>query len=167
MKTFKIVFSKAHNRLFPIGSYLIRGYLRTEYSHVSYHFIDELTGQEMVYEAVGSGLRFISKERWLQHAEITCSFELLVSLDTYLKIRNTCIRFSGQDYGYLQNLGILIADMFSLDYNPFPENQNCSEILARILEEEGFKFAKNRNLLTPRDIEHALLLKINYLDFRK
>ena len=135
---------------------MIRWYLGTGYSHVSYHFEAQKYDAILVYEAVGSGLRFIEKSNWLNHAEVVKSVDLQVSDCIYDRMMSICIKKAGLPYGYKQNIGIIIADILNLDHNPFPANENCSELLAELLEEAGFVFSKSYDLITPLDIEKAL-----------
>jgi hypothetical protein len=156
MKKITVCFSKPINHPFPIGSYLIRCYLGTGYSHTSYHFEAPKYDCTMVYEAVGSGIRFIEKQNWLKHAQIMKSITIEVPDEIYHKMMDVCIKKAGLSYGYMQNLGIVIANIFNLEHNPFPAHENCSEILAEILEEAGYKFNKSYDLVTPKDIETAI-----------
>jgi hypothetical protein len=156
MKQVTVCFSKSRNRRFPIGSWLIRWYLGTAYSHVSYHFEAEKYDCTLVYEAVGSGIRFIEKQNWLQHAEIVSSYSLTIPDSIYEKMMFVCIKKAGLPYGYSQNLGVVVADILNLRHNPLPAHENCSELLAEILEEAGYVFSKSYDLITPLDIERAL-----------
>lgn len=156
MRTIDICFSKPINRKCDIGSRLIKWYMGTPYSHVSFHFNVEKYDATLVYEAVGSGIRFLCKEKWEQHAVTIKSYRLTVSDEIYNKIMKVCIRYAGGEYGHLQNLGIVIADILNLDKNPFPAHENCSELLYFLLEEAGYKANKSSGLITPRDIDEML-----------
>jgi len=156
MKTVKVCFSKPINRKCDLGSRLIKWYMGTPYSHVSFHFDIERYDSTLVYEAVGSGIRFLGKERWDRHASVVKQYEIIVSDEIYTKIMKVCIKYAGGEYGYLQNLGIVIADVLNLDKNPFPAHENCSELLYFLLEEAGYKANKTSGLITPKDIDEML-----------
>lgn len=155
MKKLVIGFSRSKKR-FPIGSWLIRLYLGTKYSHTYLRFRADKYDRNLIYEAVGSGVRFIGQKMWESHAEEVKSHEIEVSEAGYNKIMVLCIDNAGMNYGFLQNAGIIVANIFNLDKNPFPADTNCSEELAKILHEEGYRFNKEFNLITPKDIDEAL-----------
>lgn len=157
MKTLTIGFSRSKKKL-AIGSWLIRWYLGEKYSHTYLRFRSDKFDRNLIYEAVGSGVRFIGQKMWQTHAEEMKSYEIEVSEIGYIKIMQLCIDNAGADYGVSQNLGIIIADILNLARNPFPSNTNCSEELAKILDEEGYKFDKEFNLVTPKDIDNSLKL---------
>jgi hypothetical protein len=159
MKTITIGFSKPKNRLLPIGSWLIRLYQKTEYSHVYLEFYSESTNRGLIYEAVGSGIRFIGTKQWELHAQEVKSFTISITNCNYVELMQFCIDNSGNEYGFLQNIGIFIADLFNLSKNPVSKGMNCSEVLGKILKLEGYLFDKEDNLLTPKDIELALVNK--------
>jgi hypothetical protein len=131
MRTITVCFSKAKNHPFPIGSLAIRLYLGTDYSHVSYHFLDEVTEEPVVYEAVGAGLRFIGKRLWEDHAEIVDSYKLEVSEETYTEMHRVCILSCGKPYGYMQNLGIYLADIL-----------NCTTEIEPVFNRDGYYYDK-------------------------
>ena len=163
MKQISINFTSS-KKLLPIGCWLIKAYMNTSYSHVALEYTTS-RNKSLVYEAVGVGVRFISKELWLQIAEIKESYILNMSEDQYNKVMDYCIDHAGIRYGYLQNLGIVLADLFNLKKNPFNGKEEvCSQMLGEVLLELGFVFNKSTELLTPKDIE--LALKMNNL-FRK
>ena len=156
MRTIKIGFSKPHNRKLPVGSWAIRAYLRTNYSHTYISFYSEKLERELIYEAMGKGTRFVSRGMWNEHNEEVEVFEITLSDDNYKKLLQFCIDCAGSEYGFLQNLGIFIADILNMDTNPFKEGVNCSEMVGLILESEGYELNKESDLLTPKDINEIL-----------
>lgn len=152
----KIVFTKPKNKILPIGSYLIRLYQKTGYSHVALIF-QTSRGKKLVYEAVGSGIRYISKNKWLENVIVVESFELEISAENYIQIIDYCIENAGYDYGFMQNIGIAVAEIFNLKKNPFKKGKNCSEVLAEVLVKNGFDVTKPLDLVTPKDINDILV----------
>jgi uncharacterized protein YycO len=152
-----IVFTKPKDKLITIGSCLIRCFLGTKYSHVAIVFTKP-SGKKLVYEAVGSGVRYISFPIWEKHVEIVDSVNL--SQDEYnqcnSKIMGYCMDNAGMDYGFMQNIGVFIAKVFDLKKNPFKKGKNCSEVLAEILVELGYEVTKPFDLVTPKDINDIL-----------
>lgn len=158
MKTLTIGFSKSKKK-FAIGSVVIRWYLKTKYSHTYFKFNSNKYNLDLIYEAVGSGVRFIGTKLWKNHAIQVCSYDVSISEEGFTKVMQIFIDNAGADYGYKQNLGIIIADIFDLKTNPFPSKTNCSELVARVLVKEGYEFDKDLNLVTPKDIELSILKK--------
>lgn len=155
MKTVTVGFSKSTKK-FAIGSVLIRWYMGTPYSHVYLKFKSQSLDRTLIYEAVGAGVRFIGANRWSGHAEEVSSFEIQVSDDNYTKLMQYCVDNAGIEYGFWQNLGIVVANVCKLKKNPLTDGSNCSEAIGEILELEGYKINKDLNLLTPKDI-HLIL----------
>lgn len=146
----QIVFTKPRTFL-PIFSYAIRAYQRSEYSHVAIILTDK-RGREFVYEAVGSGIRFVAKKVWLEKVSIVSMFTLKVSPYEYRVLMDYCIENAGLEYGFMQNIGVVIANIFNMKSNPFKKGKNCSEVLAEILIRLGYKISKPLDLVTPKDI---------------
>ena len=159
MKTIKIGFSKPKG--FKPVAKIIQLVIKKPYNHVCYMFYSENLERHIVYEAVGSGIRFVGLNLWSSHATLVKSYDIEVTPETYKKIMQVCVDYSGQDYGFVQNIGVLVAQLFNLEVNPFPKYQNCSELIARVLQNDGFEFDKDLDLVTPADIELAILKK-NY-----
>jgi hypothetical protein len=151
MRKITIGFSKSKKKC-AIGSALIRWYMGTSYSHVYLKFDAKSYNRSLVYEAVGAGVRFVGMNNWAKDHEEVASFEIEISDESYKKIMLFCIDNSGLKYGYMQNIGILLADIFKLSKNPLTDGDNCSEAIGEILILEGYKIDKDLNLLTPKDI---------------
>jgi len=156
MEQITIGFSKPQNRSFPIASWLVRWYQKTEYSHVFLKFSSETLNREIIYEAVGQGIRFVGNNEWKVYAKEIKSYTIDVQRCNYITIMQYCIDHAGMEYGYLQNIGIVLADWLGLKKNPFKSGKNCSELLADILRVEGYFLDKEVNLITPKDIDELL-----------
>lgn len=155
MKTVTFGFSKSKKPL-AIGSLAIRWYMGTPYSHVYMKFRSDSLERTLIYEAVGAGVRFIGADRWSQHAEEIESITIEICDQSYKKLMQWCVDNSGIDYGFGQNFGIIIANIFNLKANPLKNGKNCSEAIGEVLVLEGYTFDKELNLLTPKDINIAL-----------
>lgn len=157
MKTVTIGFSRPRNKLFPIGSWLIRMYQGfTPYSHVYLQFYSDSINRPLIYEAVGSGVRFVGQKYWLTHAKEVKSFTLNIKKCNYDRLIQFCVDNEGYKYGSLQNIGVFISNLFGLKKNIFYKGKNCSEIIGEILVLEGYKINKDLNLLTPKNIYETL-----------
>jgi hypothetical protein len=110
----------------------------------------------LIYEAVGSGLRFIGSKTWELHAVEVASFDIQIIKANYISLLQYCVDNSGTDYGFLQNIGISLAKIFRMKYNPFQKGKNCSEVVGEVLKHEGYILPINKNLVTPKDIFNLL-----------
>ena len=155
MKKITIGFSKSRKK-FAIGSWLIRWYMKTPYSHVYVKFHSESLDRTLIYEAVGSGVRFIGMSKWDRHAEEVATFDIQVSNDKYLELLRYCIDNAGVEYGFFQNIGVVIAGLFKEKFNRFNDGMNCSENTYNIADLVGIKIEKDKNLVTPKDIYQKL-----------
>lgn len=145
-------FSKPRNRTFPIGSYLIRFYERSEYSHVYLRVYIPEVKKYVIYEAVGHGIRFISQDQWEKTAESVREFTVPISENQNRALVAECFNNCGKLYGFWQNIGIFIAEIFNLNHNPFTKYRNCSEEVAKRLSDVGISFKKPINLISPKDL---------------
>lgn len=154
-----IGFSKPSNKFFPIFSWAVRAVLKTPYSHVYMKFHSDSLSRDIIYEAVGKGVRFVGLKQWSKKAIPVKEFQIDINQEQYLRLMQYCIDMSGISYGTVQNLGTFIAMVFNLKKNPF-ENGNsqivCSELIADILEQLGYKFEEDKDIITPKDIYQAL-----------
>lgn len=155
MKTVTIGFSKSKKKL-AIGSLAIRAYMGTPYSHVYIKFHSDSIDRELIYEAVGGGVRFIGTKLWKSHAEEVSSFNIQITQENFISLLQYCVDNAGTDYGFAQNMGVFICTVLNLKENPFKEGKNCSETVSDILKLEGYKFSKESNLITPKDIYEVL-----------
>jgi len=158
MEQITIGFSKS-KKFLPIGSWLIKSYMKTPYSHVYLKFHSQSLDRTLIYEAVGGGVRFIGTKVWQKHAVEVKSYTIDIEKINQIKLIQFCVDNAGIDYGFSQNLGVAIAGVFNLKKNPFYTGLNCSETIGEILKLEGYKIEKDVNLLTPLDIDNILFLK--------
>lgn len=156
INTITIGFSRPKGRLFPFGSWLIRAHQRTPYSHCYLRFYSESLNRTLVYEAVGGGVRFISKDLWDEKAEEIASFTLTVKRCNSTTLLQYCVDHAGYKYRHLQNIGLLLANVFGWKSNPWRKGKNCSEAIANVLELEGYKFMKSHDLVSPKDVYELL-----------
>lgn len=158
LKHIRIGFSRPRNRIFPLFSWLVRLYMGKPYSHVYLEFMSDKSPITFIYEAVGTGVRFVGKRYWERYAQEVLHFDVYCSdKENYYELLEYCAQGEGQPYGFLQNIGVAIADLFNLKSNPFKAGKNCSEVVAKFLKKEEFILPnKELNLITPADIEEVL-----------
>jgi hypothetical protein len=156
MEQITIGFSKPKNRMLPIGSYLIRLFQKTPYSHVYLKFHSANLDRELIYEAVGGGVRFVGQKVWESHAEEVKSYSIDITPENKKILLQYCVDNAGVEYGTIQNLGIFISSVLGLKKNLSEKGKNCSEVVGEILKLEGRIIKKDSNLLTPKDIDKIL-----------
>lgn len=164
MKKISIGFSKPKNVFFPVFSYIIRAVYNTEYSHTYIRYHSDDLQRDIIYEAVGKGVRFIGLTNWLKHAEVVDEFSIEIPEEQYDNLMKYCIDEAGLDYGLVQCVGILVVELLSkvgviLNKNPFPGHSMdriCSEEVSNVLKSIGIVIKKDRNLISPKDIYEAL-----------
>ena len=151
LRAITIGFSKPINRFFPIFNWLIRWYEKTPYSHV---FI--LYDENKIIEATGAGVeKDKDLETWEKKSEIIIQKQIEITEEAYQLILNYK---KVKHYGYLQIIGLVLAKAFRLNWNIFPNDKICSELVAEVLELSGYKINKNKNLVTPKDIYEIIAI---------
>lgn len=161
MEQIEIGFSRPTNVLFPFGSWAIRLYQNSEYSHVYIKIFSKKLNRYMIYEAVGNGgVRFIGLDQWKKKAKEVESFNLNVESEKTIELLQFLVDTCGIDYGFMQNIGIVYANFFGKPKNPWRKGKNCSEAVADFLVLNGFKINKSHDLVTPKDI-HKVLSNLN------
>lgn len=151
MHTVTIGFSKSKKPC-AIGSKLIRWYMKTPYSHVYLKFKSTSLNRTLIYEAVGSGVRFIGESKWKEHAEEVQAFDIQINNDKYLELLQYCVDNAGAEYGFMQNIGIVLAGLFKEKFNRFTKGMNCSENTYNIADLLGIEIGKDKNIVTPKDL---------------
>lgn len=140
---------------FKIGSYLIRLFEMSDYSHVFIGIKDREIDKLTVYHATGKGgVNFINNETFLEHNQIVMEFETQETDAEYLEIKRLCHKYAGDDYGFMQLVGILFVrfwDFFRVRVsNPWPMGKVCSEVAVEVAEKLGIGFYDDHNQIGVR-----------------
>lgn len=113
-------------------SWLIRKITRRPYSHVRFFWMGAGGTVPIIYEASGRYLKFIGPIAAKQKpVRVVNEFEFKLDRDGYRKWVGFCMTSAGVTYGRAQLIGMGLADLFSLDENPFGDGkktQVCSEV---------------------------------------
>ena len=162
MKELKIVFTKSKKK-FAIGSWLIRWWTGQEYSHVAKEIIRQNWGAGY-YQASEGKVNYEHESIFLQKHEIVKEFILLVDTKLDFSIKEACWRECGNDYGTMQNLGILLVDIAAKlgirATNPWKKGRNCSELLyLTVLKQMYPELDYNPDTIKPHHIEEILTTK--------
>jgi hypothetical protein len=156
-----IGFSKPKKKLFPLFSWLIRLYQRTEYSHVYLKWHSKRFNRWLVYHAAGNSLHFLGEEQARLQLDTVVEYSVELSDDCMFKVVDYCLEKAGTPYDLKAVFGLGIKLSFGLKSNPFANGTKqmfCSELVVRILQQK-FALAKpyEPELMTVKDVE--LLLK--------
>lgn len=147
-KTIVVGFSRSSK--FSILSQLVRLYTGTEYAHCYVKF----THAKLVSHAHDGMVHFIHESSFLLENTVIQEFTLNVTDLQFQQIVSYTVQTAGKKYSMLQNVGIVLADLFKLKENPFGGEEDfiCSEYLGQILRLLGCGLDKHVSLLTPKDI---------------
>lgn len=162
MKTIIIGFSK-HKGSWAIGSDLIRWFMKRDFSHTYFKFKENLYEDHTICHATGKGVNYMSETTFLEHNEPVAEFELEISDSLFDELLQDCHKFAGANYGYLQNVGILIVRVaakigIKMNKNPLNDGINCSEWGYYILEEiDGEWIHIDPNLVAPDQVYDYLV----------
>lgn len=151
----KIIVGFSHStKKFAPFSIGIRWWDQVPYSHVYFQFESRSYKVNMIYQASSTMLNYMSKDVFLMNNVVVKEFELDITDEQYASLMESCMKSAGLPYGSLQICGIIIADILSLQKNPFPSEDKyvCSEWVGEELEKLGYKFDKDLDLLKPSDI---------------
>ena len=131
MRTLYIGFSQTNK----IGSYALRHYMKTDYSHVFFELDHvHLFGQNTIFHAsMSSGVSYWSDSNFNKSNTKTHLYEIKLSEERYRALRAKLHNRAGEHYGFMQNLGIVLVDIaknlgISMQ-NPFRKASNCSELV--------------------------------------
>lgn len=157
MQSIIIGFSSSTKKFAPFGK-AIQVWDNTNYSHVYFQFKNTKYNIDMIYQSSSTMLNYMSKDIFLSHNKIIKEFTLDLTDEQYSILEKKCLHCAGMEYGVLQIIGIVIADILGWDHNPFPESEKyiCSEWVAEQLVVLGYKFNKELSLTKPIDVYKVL-----------
>lgn len=156
MNTIIIGMSSPVNK--KIGSEAIKWYLNTDYSHIYIKMYSKSLDRTMIYHAAHGLVHFIEESNFLSTNKVIKEYELTLSDQMLLELKQKCIDLSGVDYGYDELPKIVIKDIcvrLNIPFNVInSKGYICSELVAEILEAIfKVKFEKPKYLITPKDID--------------
>jgi hypothetical protein len=151
----KIHFSK--NRKGKLFSQLLQWYEGLPISHCVLEF--NLLGNDLIFHStITDNVSFISKDNFLKENIITETYEIELDNDRLSHF----IQQLGIKYGFMQNIGIFIVDIFRkfgvITSNPFKTGKNCSELLyVNILYKYDSDKIYKPDLVKPSEIRKILI----------
>lgn len=131
MKELDIVFTKSRRKM-PIFSWLIRFWTNKPYSHVS-RAVEISDWGKRYFQASEGKVNYEYEKYFLKKHEIVKKYTLLITPELDKKIKEECYREAGNNYGLMQNLGVVLVDICNffgkkID-NPWKSGRNCSELI--------------------------------------
>lgn len=156
MKTITVGFS-CHKGFAP-GSKIIKLILNRPFSHTYFKFKEDLLEDFTVFHAIGRGLSYVSYTNFKEHNNVVAEFDIEITDELYIELLNDCQKHASIQYGYMQNLGIVLVRGLSrlsitIKRNPFTKGINCSEWVYYILEEiYGNWIDSDPNLVGPDQV---------------
>ena len=142
---------------FSLFSWLIRFLLRSKYSHSSMHFGDELTGQRLVSQSSNGESHEILYDKWLLDNKIIKSWSIRVDENQYRGFRAMSNEL--KQVPYSRFWGIIGVGLHVISRGKIAIFEDgirslyCSESDVYKLRELGIYFLKDRNFITPLDID--------------
>jgi hypothetical protein len=130
------------------------------YSHVYIKYVDELTGDAMIFQASHGDVNLISESKFLQDNMILEEYEMNVSEEIYLRIRKKMNSLLGLKYSILQILNIMVQKIFKSKDIKLVVNGDkqfiCSELGFVILEEARPEVIADQDSVTPSDFNRII-----------
>ncbi len=151
----KIIIGFSHStKSFSPFSKALQWWDGVPYSHTYFQFESQTYSVEMVYQASSTMLNYMAKPVFCKNNETVREFELQITDEQYFNLMKDCMESAGLEYGIKQVFGILLADVFKLKKNYFSDKEkyHCSEWVAEKLQELGYRFDKELDLVKPVDI---------------
>jgi len=115
----------------------------------------------MVYEASGTSVRFMTKNRFDRISTTLYTFDVKLDADKYEGFVDYMMSQAGEDYGLKQAFGIGLVRIakwwFNIKIdNPFKKGQVCSETVNKALTFLGYDPGLDDNHVGPKDIYNYL-----------
>lgn len=147
----KISFVATRPKEFKIGAWIIMKVLNTDYSHVAILFHSKTDGKYYPYEASGhTGVNFVGQDLWDSRNLIVWKMTKELSLENFEEIRDYAMNMCGEEYAFMQNIGIKLSEWFKWKNNPFTKGKNCSELIKKMAAKVGYMLTEDDNKITPR-----------------
>jgi hypothetical protein len=143
-----------------ILSNLIMKVIGSSFSHTYLSFRSESLNRNLIYQGNKKGLHFLNKDKFTKENQIVAFFSINLPKEKYIKALQSCVDHAGDQYGFLQLIGIglsLLLSKVGIKWkNKYYRGFICSEIVAQVLIDSGLfdisDFGKNINDITPKDI---------------
>lgn len=142
-------------------SKLIKWFTKSQWTHVMLILDDTVDGDSIIIEA--SALHGICLNLLSKYANR--KLEIYKDIQDIWDI-NAIKSYIGQNYGYLQLLGIGLVKIFKLKHNPFGKSEVCSELVLHWLLTTPYSSEfkdLDPNIVSPEDIYRILCKSSNFV----
>ena len=160
MKSIIIGFSKSKKK-FAIGSMLIRLYQNSKFSHVYARITTKFLGSDTIVHASEGKILRMSDPQFNKRHEVVEEFKITMTDVEYMSVMKELHKASGDDYGIMQNIGIVLVDILAIlgkkIKNPFNKGWNCSEFVCILLQQSNIELVKD---LDPQTVTPKQLYKL-------
>jgi hypothetical protein len=159
MYTLKIQFTRPSKGI-TIISKLIRIVMGTKYSHVLARWDGAKGRVDVVWEAAGSGIRFLGPIAHENKYNVVKQYNIELSKLEYHRLIEYTHKYAHVKYGCVQLIGMLIARIFRMNRNLLSSGeaaQVCSEAVGGLLRYvKGWDVNINLDVYGPDKLEYYL-----------
>lgn len=162
MQKFTVGFSKSKKK-FAIGSWLIRLYQWTKFSHTYIRRKSDIYTSDIMMHASEGLVQHMSGVQFDKKHEVVAEFDIEISDEKWKQLRALMHYYSGDNYSIMQNVGIMLVDFMRLFdvriKNPWHKGWNCSEFVMTVLQQiYPAEFSSyDPNTVTPKEVYRILL----------
>jgi len=151
----EIIFSKSKT----IGSFALRKYMNTKFSHVLLKLNYASLDREVIYEASNVGVRCMKLQNWETHNQIIDRFPITLSPDRKKELIKYCIDHLGIKYGFLSIPAILFHDLIQKNIGLGDDGERrmiCSEFLYLAVKDIIGEINEDSDFIKPSEIYSKL-----------
>jgi len=159
VKEITIIFTKS-KKFLPVASWAIRLWTWKSYSHVAKKHEVRDWGTAY-YQASGGSVNYEYNTVFNKKHKIVKQYTLLIKKEIVNEINKECFKDAGKKYGIMQNVGIVLVDIFrifgkKID-NPFKSGRNCSELIySVVLKNLKPELDYDPDIIKPHEIENII-----------
>lgn len=136
MKSLTIVFTKSRKK-FPILGWLIQLWTWKTYSHVALSVSLSFLDKPMYFQASEGKVNYEYSDHFHREHKVVKAYNIHIPKQIYSQLAVERLKLAGENYGFLQNVGIVYTDILKLfgvvKPNPWKKGKNCSELIYNIV----------------------------------
>jgi uncharacterized protein YycO len=144
-------------------SWILRICQGVPYSHVYVRFHSDSLQRDLVYQASELSVHFVGWDRFREKAKVVKEYPIQVSAEAKTKTLQFAIDNAGKPYGWPELFGfvwICLNRKFGRKVNnPLGDKAKsfvCSELVAAVLIELGYKIVEDLDTVSPKDMDEFL-----------
>lgn len=167
MKKLKIVFTRS-KKMVPLFGWAVQLWTWKPFSHVALEVELSWLDRPMYFQASEGSVNYEYADHFDKKHEIVSTYELYVPEELYKQMSKKRLEHAGEQYGILQNVGIVITDvakLLGIDMdNPWKKGKNCSELLYTVVLKPMYPTLDyDPQKIKPHHIEDILVKYLNLL----